>query len=153
MRGDAQGIGQSELFDDVMAKRVIVLTGDKQLNKKLQRLRGPEAKKIVRTAARLALKPVLDEAKSQVPVRSGALGKSLKVRAMQRSRVSFGARVTTGQQFFTGQTYYGGFIEWGTRYIAAVGFLKRSADVKRDEALRIYRQKIQFGIVQLAKRL
>lgn len=141
----------------------IVLTGDKALNRKLQRLAGPVAKKIVRQAARIAVKPVLSAARNTVPVRSGKLRRAIKIRALPRSRTRVGVRVTLGDQEFTGETFYGGFQEWGwktgkrnsttaaRRQIPGRHFLLRAAESQRETALKIYAREISAKIRALAK--
>ena len=138
-----------------MAKETLVLTGDKRLNRKLMKLRGPDAKKAIRKSTRPALKPVLQEAKNNVPVDSGALKKSLKIRSLPRSRTSIGARVTsgdTGKRAFSGEQYYGAFVEFGTKHQKGQKFLKRAADRKRKQAIRIYGEHIGRNIKELGKR-
>lgn len=100
-----------------MAKELLVLTGSPELNQKLRGLRGPRQKAAIRKASRVALRPVADRAKSNAPKRSGRLRRSIKVRAMKRSRSRIGARVTSSgtDHNFKGRTFYGGFQEFGWR--------------------------------------
>ncbi len=95
-----------------MAKsRAIVLTGSEDLNRKLAELKSPTAKALIRKASREALKPVAVGARELAPRKSGALRRSITVRALSRSRTRVGARVTTSAKHnvFKGKTYYGGF--------------------------------------------
>lgn len=92
------------------------LTGDKALDAKFKSLAIGLQKKILREALRPAAKEILDEAVRRAPKRSGALAKSLKVKAAKRSRktkdrVSF--NVITAQGWFKGETFYAGFQELG----------------------------------------
>jgi hypothetical protein len=99
-----------------MAKsQTIVLTGNEALNRKLAALAGPKAKAVIRKAAREALRPVFAAVKSATPTRSGRLKRSVRLRAIARSRSRVGARITTGgsDNLFAGRTYYGGFQEYG----------------------------------------
>ena len=113
-----------------MAAGTIVLTGSAELNRKLATLAGPKAKAAIRKASREALRPVAAAAKANAPRRSGALSKSIKVRAMARSRTRIGSRVTTsaGSNEFSGKTYYGGFQEYGWKS----GRRTRNADLGMD---------------------
>lgn len=106
---------------------MIVLTGDAELNRKLMQLKGSQAKSAIRKASRVALKPVAEAAKQGAPRRRGALGRSIKVRAIKRSRSRVGARVTTGKDAsqFKGKTFYGGFQEYGWQ----AGRRTRNADL------------------------
>jgi len=139
-----------------MAKKAFIITGDKKLNRALFRLEKTEAKKIVRKAAREALRPVLSQAKANAPEDTGRLVASLKIRALKRSRKRFGATVQTAAGNFQGETYYGGFQEWG--WVARSGnkipgdrFMLRAAITERQPALRIYRRLISNGIIGAAK--
>jgi hypothetical protein len=95
--------------------QTIVLTGNEALNRKLAALKSAKAKAVIRKAAREALRPVLAATKSSAPKRSGRLQKSVRLRAITRSRTRVGARVTTSgsDNVFGGKTYYGGFLEYG----------------------------------------
>ena len=138
-----------------MAKAMVVLTGDKALNRMLRSLSGKDGKKAIRKATRPALKVVQAEAKALAPRATGALARAIRVRALPRSRRRVGARVTIGAGEFTGETFYGGFQEWGWkaggRQIAGKRFLRNAADNKRREAMAIYRRRLKFEIVKLAK--
>jgi hypothetical protein len=63
----------------------VTLAGDKPLFRLLQRLSGPEMVRVGRSAARMALKPVVKDAQANVPVVSGRLHDSLGI---EMSRVS-----------------------------------------------------------------
>lgn len=95
--------------------QTIVLTGNEALNRKLAALKSSKAKAIIRKAARESLRPVLADVKATAPTRSGRLKRSIRLRAITRSRSRVGARVTTSatDNLFAGKTYYGGFIEYG----------------------------------------
>ncbi len=149
-----------------MPKVTFVLTGDKSLNRKLARLAGKDAKKVVRKAIRPALKPVQQQARNNAKAfkQTGRLGKSIKIRAIKRSRARIGARVTTGDSTgdFTGNAYYGAFIEYGWKagprgssnrtVVPGKHYMRRAVQAKRQEALRIYREGIRKNIIELAKK-
>lgn len=135
----------------------IVLTGDAGVNAMLRTLAGPQAKKVIRTAARKALKPVAAAARTLAPRDTGALAKAVKIRALKRSRSRTGARVTIGAGEFIGKTFYGGFQEWGWttksgRKVAGLRFLREAADTQKSNALMIYRNEIRQEITKLARR-
>ena len=132
----------------------VVVTGDKRLNRKLQRLKATDAKKAVRESARIALKDIAFAARQNAPVDSGKLQRSIKVRSLKRSRSKVGARVTTGTQTtdFSGETYYGAFLEYGTEKQEALGYMKSAADNNKQHALRVYRRELKKRIESAAKR-
>jgi HK97 gp10 family phage protein len=77
-------------------------------------------KKGCRKGTRAAAKAVLLAAYKYVPVKTGALRKSLKVRAQKRFRDKrrkdwVGALVQTVDGMFKGDQFYGGFLEFGTK--------------------------------------
>ena len=78
-------------------------------------LTSKQAKEAIRKAARPALQPTLAAARSYAPRKTGRLKRSIKIRAISRSRTRVGARVTTakGDNQFKGKTFYAGFQEWG----------------------------------------
>lgn len=145
-----------------MAKPLVILTGDKKLNRALAKLANKDARAIVRKAARPALRPVLASAKRHAPKATGALAHSLKIRAIKRSRTRVGAQVQTAAGSFKGETFYGGFQEWGwkqgkrgrlfRKHIEGAHFLIKAANETRAEALRIYRGLIAYGLREFARR-
>lgn len=93
----------------------IDLRGEKGLLKALAELKTTGQKSAVKKAMRKAAKPIQKAAQQLAPKRTGQLRRSIKVRAMRRSRVRFGVRVVTspGKNLFTGKTFYGAFQEFG----------------------------------------
>lgn len=91
--------------------------------------------KIIRQETRAAAKLVLlPAAKQTIPVRTGKLRKSIKIRAIKRSRVNSGVRLALSGEGFTGDAFYGGFIEYGFRPGRRPG--KGKADTRRKVAGR-----------------
>jgi len=106
----------------------VIITGDVELAKALAEFEPKVQKALTRKATRAAAKLVLESAKARVPVLTGELESSLKVRAMkkrkgQRRGKKFGHSVVTGEGFFVGDQFYGGFLELGTkeRYLKKSG--------------------------------
>jgi len=69
----------------------IRVLGDKKLSKAMRKLPDKVERKVLRKAMRTAFKTTLARAKAKVPVRSGALRRSLKLRARRggRRRIAF----------------------------------------------------------------
>lgn len=106
----------------------VVLTGDKEVDKKLAALGPKLQKKLSRQATRKAAKDiVLPAAQAAVPVDTGELEDSLKVRAVTRKRGLLGHMVVAGDGFYIGDQYYGGFIEFGTKERATRTGLRRGS--------------------------
>ena len=163
MRCDIEGHRQAELYD-VMAKRTLIITGSKELNRRLNALGGEKAKQFHRKAIREAARPVLQEAKATAPVKSGALRDSLTIRALKKSRTSSGVRVTQKSGFYKGKTFYGGFLEFGwmpgkrqrksitrlsvsdRRKIPGRWFMRQAGETRRSEAIEIYERELDYLI-------
>ncbi len=139
----------------------LILTGDKKLNRRLNRLKLNLGKKIARKAGRKALRPVRDQARKDSPKKTGTLRKSIKIRSIKRSRFKFGARVTTGNRSgnFSGKAFYGGFINYGWtpgkrgsgkrgKPVKGTRFLNNAAEKKKRAALAIYKIEIRSGIIR-----
>ena len=106
----------------------MVMTGDKAIDKALLKIAGKQetakhVNKFMRKATREAVKEiVMPKVKARVPVETGELESSLKVRALKRSRTRLGSGVTLKggdapgefkNPLFSGDTFYGGFLEFG----------------------------------------
>ena len=149
-----------------MPRISITVTGDKALNRKLRRLAGPEQKRAVKAAAKVSLKPLLEEVKRTTPKRTGNLRKLIKIRAMARSRRMTGYRVTAAQAgkkgAFTGDAFYGGFLEYGwktgkrgspgRRRIPGRFWMKKAAKRKQRDVVRQYHRNLGQKIKEMATR-
>lgn len=134
-----------------MPKKTVVITGVKALDRRLKNIDAKLGKKFVRQGVRRALKPVQLAAKQFAPDDTGALERSIKIRALKRSRRRFGARVSSDGSRIEGQ-YYGGFQEWGTRYVTGQLFMHNAARVKRRQAANIFRRYVGRQIVAEARK-
>ena len=113
--------------------------GEQEVKAALKRLKKA-TKDGIRKGTRAGAKIVLAAAKRLAPVRTGALAKSIKVRALPRSRKLIG---TTTRLVNDGNIFYGGFVNYGTKRQRAKRFLNDAADEVResatDEAIRVMR--------------
>lgn len=119
-----------------MAGRTVVLTGDKEVDRKLLALKTTKMKAVVRRGTRAGAKLVQADAKLRFPKDTGAAARSLKVRALPRSRRWIGHQVTT-------KVFYAGHVEYGTRHIVAREKLKESAKLMRAAAVAEARRVIR----------
>ncbi len=135
---------------------VITVEGAEAVQRKLDALDRKVRRKIERRAVRAAGKPVLASAKRMAPIADeydvhdtdhvpGTLQRSLRLRALKSTRGRrragiYGVTVQSGQShnLFVGETFYGGFVEFGTMYQAAQGFLAAAAHENRDRSRRIF---------------
>ena len=96
------------------------ITGLKELSKNSDKLKKSFAKSTLRTALRNAGKPVLKEAKALVPVASGDLKKTLRIKVViERSGLGY-ADIAVGK----GDVFYGHIVEFGSSQQPAQPFLR-----------------------------
>jgi HK97 gp10 family phage protein len=152
----------------------IRIDGMEDLLKRLKTLEPKLAKKVIRQSLRAGAKVILTAARAKAPRRSGLLKKSIKVRALKRSRTGrIGITVQTGEGDFQGKTFYGAFVEYGhklgarqrkppsdgeqlrkaiesggsdRRFIEAKPFMEPAFDQNKDKAAAVIKQMILEGI-------
>lgn len=117
----------------------ISLVGDKKLQKTLKKLALKDQKKLVRSELRKAAKPILRDTIANAPKTaesSGDLKKSIKLRAIKRSRNKIGVRIVAGAE--TGSEAlkrlgYATYTEWGSKNQAAQKFMRKAVDRGRQK--------------------
>lgn len=134
----------------------ISLIGDKELQKAFKKLHPKLQKKAFKKAARVAAKIVKESAKGKVPVAEGDLKKSIKVKAMKRSRTQVGVRIVAGTREELGipadsKWYYPAIVEYGyTRqdgvFIPPQSYLRAARDAKERAAQNVMEREIRKGI-------
>lgn len=123
--------------------------------RKISKLRkGRELRKIIRQTLRSAARPVLATAKAFVPEDTGALRRSLKIRAAKKSRRGIGVVVRPGSRKELGikadaPGYYPAHIELGTKYVPESAYLRDAFDAKSDQALETIIQGVGRGIREI----
>ena len=133
----------------------MVLTGDKKLSRKLERLPNRIMRKVVRQAVSAGLTPLNKEAKRQAPKDSGTLKKSIgkKIKTYKNDGVVWGG-VGARSGF---RVVIDGKPRDPRRYIhlveALTGFMRRSFDLTRRQVLSIFGKKLGSGIEREAKKL
>ena len=148
-----------------MAKRILVITGDKKLTRMLNALGSQKARAVHRKAIRKAARPILAEAKATGPVKTGKLRASLTIKAAKRSRKSIGVMVTQKAGAYKGDTFYGSFQELGWRTgrakqksnrerkkIPGKWTMRQAAIDKQDEAIEIYETEVNTLIESEARK-
>jgi len=127
----------------------IKIEGAKELEKKLLSFEPKLGRKIIRQALRAGAKVIHTAAKANVPVDTGALKQSLKVKAMRKRRHSYGVMVATSDGWFKGDEFYGAFLEFGTSKMPAKPFVRPAFDAEKDNAEKIIKNQLQQGIEQV----
>lgn len=134
----------------------IKLTGDKELQRKLKALQGKDQKKVVRKALRAGGKIILAESKRLVPVDSGRLKKSLKLRAAKGKRQTFGVQVMTGSREELGidpndKYYYPAAIELGIDQKRSRSYLRAAVKSKKRQFFAAFGREVAAGILRIAR--
>lgn len=133
----------------------MVLTGDKELIRNLERLPIRVQRKVVRQAVSAALTPLNKEMKRQAPKDTGTLKKSIgkKIKTYKNDGVVWGA-VGVRSGFAT--TIDGKHVN-PRLYVHLVenltGFMRRAFDLTRRQVLSILGKKLGSGIEREAKKL
>lgn len=95
----------------------MTMTGDLSLRHTFRTLKAADAKAALRKGQRAAAKVIAARIKAAAPEKSGAIKRSVKIRAMKRSRVRIGVRIEV-------KAYYAGFVALGTKNIDANEFIQ-----------------------------
>jgi HK97 gp10 family phage protein len=96
-------------------------------------------------ALKKAGEPIRDYARDAAPVESGALARSITIRAM-RSSVPGRASIRIGPAwavYESDRVEYGRFIEFGTSKMPAHPFLRPAFDAGANEALRVFKAEMR----------
>jgi len=138
------------------------IEGLKELEQKLIDLGRKDAQKVMKRALRKAAGPVAAAAKSLAPVRTGALQRSIKIRAGKSGKGRVSIIVGTAKKWFTGAFFYAAFQEF-THYIGSrklgnkrhvyqgLHFMERAFDSTKGQALAIAEQELKNGIEAAAE--
>lgn len=114
----------------------LILTGSDDLRRKLAGLKDKDVKAAVRKGTRAGAKLMAAETRKAAPSKSGLLRKSIKVRALKRSRKRIGHMVAVKLPDGAVKVPYAGFVEFGTKRMKAVEFAKDAAKDSGEQALR-----------------
>jgi HK97 gp10 family phage protein len=112
-----------------LAKSKTIVTGDKELDRKLASIPWGVQSKVARQAMRKAGYLIQAAAKGNLSrnqnVDTGQLQKGIKVRALKRSRSRVGISIaTTAERAESGKRYGGMPLEAGTKHMTARPFLR-----------------------------
>lgn len=128
----------------------VVVTGVGRLDRQLRALEPAIGKKATRKALRAAAKVVQKEAQRVAPKKTGALARSIKVRARKarrrRDKGTLAYKATVGKGWFKGDTFYAAFLEFGTKKMRFHPFLRPALYDKADDAKKVFRGILQVEI-------
>jgi HK97 gp10 family phage protein len=136
----------------------IVVTGIKEIDRKLKTLEVKVQRKVLRQSMRKGMKLVLQDAVSRVPVLSGLLKRNIKLRAMKRkkNRVGLLVQIKPDPGFYKhygqGQiAWYPASVEWGHGRVPPHPFMRPAYDLKGNQAKLVTMQELLEGTLREAK--
>ena len=132
-----------------MARFRVDLKGEEELFKKLRTLRKTMQKKIVRQAQRPAFKIVEQTAKAIVPVETGRLRRSIKTRAVKRSRKRFGVMVRTDVPYAAPVEF--GHMRKDGSFVRPRSFLRHSFRIRRPRVKKTFIEQVRAGIRRVVR--
>jgi HK97 gp10 family phage protein len=120
----------------------MVITGIRNIDRKLKRLEPRLGKKILRQALRAGLKIIQAEVKAQVPVKTGATRKAVQVRAVKRRKrggIELECRIAASSELkresTTGKTvFYPAIVQYGRKGVPPDPFMTRAYQAKGEVA-------------------
>lgn len=127
---------------------------------KLDRLQSNAMRKVYRQAVREAARPVLSTAKQIVPIESGRLQRSLKIRAGKRSRKLIFVVVKPGTRSELGipasaSGYYPAHVELGYKRggkkFPGNRYLRDAILLERSDAIRTISARVKEGIEKIVR--
>ena len=135
-----------------MAVRTSRITGAREMSRVLSKLPPKIGGRVLANAVRAGARVIAKEAKARVPVRTGALKKSIAVRKATGRRASrTGVRVHVG--FLKPVSRRAHLTEFGTAHSAAQPFLRPAFDSRAPAALAKIGQILGRGIERAATKL
>ena len=132
------------------------ITGAKELERLLKKLPGKLAERELTSAARAGANVIRKEARARAPRGSdpsaasqkfGSLRKNIRVTRVKKTSRSVEMAIHNGKAF------WGGFLEWGTKNIAARPWMTPAFDTSAQPALTKVGERLGKGIEKVAKEL
>ena len=124
-----------------MADFAVEIQGLAQLDRALQELAWPAARRALRKGMRKGANVVRDEARAKAPVKTGNLKRKIRTRerSEQDGNMRFAVEVPRS-------AFYGRFLEYGTSKMAAKPFLRPAAEGKTEAAVTAMRDALAEAI-------
>lgn len=131
----------------------VKITGAKELDKVLSLLPKRLQRKVLLQALRAGAKPMLDDARNGIPVKSGMTKKDLKIRAVPAKESGAPAVAIGGSNAKSGRAYITRFLELGTSKMPAHPFLRPAFDNNAEQTLNIVGKELGRRIEDEAEKL
>ena len=119
----------------------VEIVGLRELDRALQELAWPAARRALRKGMRKGANVVRDEARAKAPVRTGKLRKAIRTRERSEDAGNMRFAVEVPRRAF-----YGRFLEYGTSKMAAKPFLRPAAEGKTEVAVGAMRDALAEAI-------
>ena len=130
-----------------MADFDVQIVGLKELDRALQELAWPAARRALRKGMRKGANVVRDEARAKAPKKTGNLKRKIRTRERREEGGDMRFAVEVPRSAF-----YGRFIEYGTSKMAAKPFLRPAAENKTEEAVTAMRDSLAEAIrIEMAR--
>ncbi len=129
-----------------MSQVEVRIEGLRELDRKLRRLEGRVARKIVRDATRKGAQALRKEIRAAAPRRTGFLRRHIRYRTTSRSPTHYTISVGPDRGAF-----YGRFVELGTQKMAARPFMRPAFERARERIVRIVTDRLREGIERAAR--
>lgn len=146
----------AHVWDSDQLKNTVIVTGVKEIDRRLKTLPLRVQKKIVRKGMRAGLKVMAAEVKQEVPVLTGLTRSAVKVRAVKRRKrnsieleVSISGKVeglTVTPRGGGKPAFYPAVIEYGRSDMEANPFMLRAYDNKAVESRNTTMKLIRDGV-------
>lgn len=124
-----------------MADLSVEIVGLRELDRALQELAWPAARRALRKGMRKGANVIREEARAKARVKTGNLRKSIRTR--ERSEEAGNMRFAVE---IPRRAFYGRFLEYGTSKMAAKPFLRPAAEGKTEEAVTAMRDALAEAI-------
>lgn len=124
-----------------MADFDVQVLGLKELDRALQEMAWPAARRALRKGMRQGANVVRDEARAKAPLDTGLLKRQIRTRerSEENGDMRFAVEVTRS-------AFYGRFLEYGTSKLAARPFLRPAAESKAEAAVARMRNALAEAI-------
>lgn len=129
----------------------VVVTGIREIDRKLRRLEYKTQRTIVRKAVDRALKPVLDEVLANAPVLTGETKRNIKIRAGKARKGQVKREIRVGDKQL-GEGFHAQHVEFGTKDSPPHPFMTPAYESEGPEARDQVEREILAGILAEASK-
>ena len=123
----------------------LIVTGDKQIDKKLAKLEGKVQKKVLRKSMRVGMKDILKTVRDRFPKETGKTAKSIKIKSKtKKGKIMMDVKSSD-------DNHIAKFLEFGTSKMPAQPTFRPVFEEKGESARQKTRAEILQGIEEITK--